>query len=170
MITIRNAREDDILPLAEIGMRAWEQAVTGVADLEALRENARAAFLQFLSEHWLRALVAEQGGAIAGWAAREAFDDEITDLWVDPPHQRQGVGAALLAAMEAEIVAADYDTARLQTHARNGGAVDFFRKHGYEVHWLSVAYSPRLDRDVESVGLSRQLAGEEPIGYGPGGF
>jgi [ribosomal protein S18]-alanine N-acetyltransferase len=72
--------------------------------------------------------------------------------------------------MEKEIVTAGFEAARLQTHARNTAAVSFFQKHGYSVHWLSVDYSERLDRDVESVGLRRQLVADEPIGYGPGGF
>lgn len=170
MITIRNAREDDILPLAGIGLRAWEQAVAGVADLDELRDNARDAFLAFLSRHWLGVTVAEIGGVPAGWAAREALDDQITDLWVDPAHQRLGVGTALLSAVEGEIVAAQYETAGLETHARNTRALAFFGKHGYSVHWLSVTYSPKLDRDVDTVGLTRRLVADDPVGYGPGGF
>lgn len=170
MATIRNAREEDIPLLVGIGVAAWAQAAAGLADLATLRENARAAFEQFLVAHWLRVIVAEKAGTILGWAAREALDDEITDLWVDPARQRQGAGTALVAALEAEIVAAGFEAARLQTHARNDRAVGFFRNRGYGVHWLSVAYSARLDRDVESIGLRRQIVADEPVGYGPGGF
>ena len=170
MITVRNACEEDVPALAEIGLRAWQQAVVGLADPQLPRDHARNAFHQFLGSHWLRVSVAEVGGGLAGWASREALDDEITDLWVDPSHQTKGLGAALLGAMEAEILAAGFEASRLQTHARNTAAIGFFRKHGYSVHWLSVDYSPRLDRDVESVGLRRQLAEEAPIGYGPRGF
>lgn len=170
MTVIRNAREDDIALLVEIGVAAWAQAAAGLADLATLSENARDAFRHFLGTHWLRVIVAEQAGAVAGWAAREALDDEITDLWVDPARQGRGVGTALLAALEAEIAAAGFEAARLQTHARNDRAVAFFRGRGYGVHWLSLAYSPRLDRDAESVGLKKQLVADEPLGYGPGGF
>lgn len=170
MITVRNAREEDVAVLVEIGVRAWEQAVSGVADLQVRSDHARNAFQQFLANRWLRVTVAEFDGHLAGWAAREALDDEISDLWIVPPQQRKGLGSALLAAMEAEIVAAGFEAARLQTHARNVAAVGFFQKHGYAVNWLSVDYSPRLDRDIESVGLRRQLVADEPIGYGPGGF
>ena len=170
MITVRNAREEDVAVLIEIGVRAWEQAVSGVADLQVRSDHARNAFQQFLANRWLRVSVAEFDGHIAGWAAREALDDEISDLWIIPPQQRKGLGSALLAAMEAEIVAAGFEAARLQTHARNVAAVGFFQKNGYAVNWLSVDYSPRLDRDIESVGLRRQLIADEPIAYGPGGF
>lgn len=170
MVMVRNAREGDVATLVEIGTRAWEQAVVGVADLQVRRDHARNAFEQFLSGHWLHVSVAETDGAPAGWAAREALDDEISDLWIDPLQQKRGLGAALLAAMEAEIVAAGFEASRLQTHARNIAAVAFFQKHGYSVNWLSVDYSPRLDRNVESIGLRRQLVADLPIGYGPGGF
>ena len=106
MITVRNAREEDVAVLVEIGVRAWEQAVSGVADLQVRSDHARNAFQQFLANRWLRVSVAEFDGHIAGWAAREALDDEISDLWIIPPQQRKGLGSALLAAMEAEIVAA----------------------------------------------------------------
>ncbi len=167
MIAVRNAVEEDVPALVEIGVRAWEHAV---ADLQVRSNHAGDAFRQFLANRWLRVSVAEYDGHVAGWAAREALDDEISDLWIFPAQQRRGLGAALLAAMEAEIVAGGYEAAKLQTHARNLAAVSFFRKHGYAVSWLSIAYSPRLDRDIESVGLRRQLVADAPTGYGPGGF
>lgn len=170
MITIRYATTDDVPALAEIGLRAWEQAATGVADLDALRDNAREAFLQFLAAKWLTVVVAERGGVTAGWAAREKMDEEITDLWVDPTLQRRGVGTTLLAALEDEMRRSGFEAADLQTHARNAPALAFFRKQGYAVNWLSVTYSPKLDGDVESVGLRRQLVEDQPPGYGPGGF
>ncbi len=170
MITVRNGRENDVPLLAEIGIAAWAQAAAGVTDLASVRVNALDAFRQFLTMHWLRVTVAEQAGVIAGWAAREALDDEITDLWVDPGRQRSGVGTALLNALEIEITTAGYEAARLQTHARNEKAVQFFQERDYHIHWLSVAYSPRLDRDIESIGLRRWLVADEPLGYGPQGF
>ncbi|QRM55050.1 N-acetyltransferase [Sinorhizobium sp. BG8] len=170
MISIRNARQHEVSALADIGMLAWEQAVLGVADLDALRENARNAFAAFLSRHWSTVIAAELDGVLAGWAAREAMDEEITDLWVAPQAQRQGIGSALLSAVEAEMVEASHEAAGLQTHARNALALSFFRKHGYSVSWLSVAYSPKLDRDVESIGLRRNLVEDEPLGYGSNGF
>lgn len=170
MITVRNALEEDVPILIGIGVRAWEQAVTGVAVLQVRRDHARGAFQHFLANRWLRVTVADFDGQLSGWASREKLDDEISDLWVDPPQQRKGLGSALLAAMEAEIVGAGFEAARLQTHARNVAAVGFFQKHGYAVNWLSVDYSQRLDRNIESVGLRRQLVSDEPVAYGPGGF
>ena len=169
MITVRNALEEDVPVLIGIGVRAWEQAIVGVS-VQVRRDHARNAFQQFLANRWLRVTVADFDGQPSGWASREKLDDEISDLWVDPPQQRKGLGSALLSAMEAEIAGAGFEAARLQTHARNLAAVGFFQKHGYAVNWLSVDYSQRLDRNIESVGLRRQLVADAPVAYGPGGF
>jgi ribosomal-protein-alanine N-acetyltransferase len=54
----------------------------------------------------------------------------------------------------------------MQTHSGNSEAIGFFRKHGYSIHWLSVAYNPKLDRDVPSVGLTKQLVSDNQGAYG----
>ncbi|MEB2846055.1 GNAT family N-acetyltransferase [Rhizobiales bacterium RZME27] len=167
MISIRNARDDETAILREIGVRAWEQAVAPIGATAEMRANAEIAFENFTRSSWLTITVAELDGAVAGWASREGLDDTITDFWVHPAFQRQGVGTALLAEIEDEIVRQGFVVARLETHARNTDAVGFFEKNGYAINWLSVAYAPKLDQDVQSVGLSKQLAVEEPATYGP---
>ncbi len=122
--------------------------------------------LNFTHSSWITISVIEKSGHPAGWAAREALDENITDFWIDPDYQGLGLGKALLAEIEQEIVRQGFSKASLETHARNREAVDFFEKHGYTVHWLTVAYNPKLDRDVQSVGLSKQLVEEGPKSYG----
>lgn len=167
MATIRNAREDDVDILAEIGFRSWEKAMVLIGEMSDMRDNARMAFRSFAESSWLTINVVEQHGNVAGWAAREKLDELITDLWIDPHYQRQGLGGALLAEIEAEIVHQGFEVARIETHARNTEAVGFFEKYGYSVNWLSVAYSPKIDRDIQSVGLSKQLVSDDPGTYGP---
>jgi len=167
MATIRNAREDEADILAEIGFRSWEKAMISIGEVTDMQESARAAFLNFTRSSWLTITVVEQFGSLAGWAAREKLDELITDFWIDPHYQGQGLGRALLAEIEAEIVHQGFDTARVETHARNNEAVGFFEKNGYSINWLSVAYSPKIDRDVQSVGMSKQLVIDEPDTYGP---
>ncbi|SMD05690.1 GNAT family N-acetyltransferase [Rhizobium sp. RU36D] len=166
MITIRNARLDEADLLAEIGLRAWEKAMIPVGETGAMLDNARRAFANFTHSSWITISVVEKSGQPAGWAAREALDENITDFWIDPDYQGLGLGKALLAEIEQEIVRQGFSKASLETHARNREAVDFFEKHGYTVHWLTVAYNPKLDRDVQSVGLSKQLVEEGPKPYG----
>jgi ribosomal-protein-alanine N-acetyltransferase len=167
MATVRNAREDEAEIISEIGFRAWEKAMLSIGEVTDMRDNARRAFRLFARDCWLTVNVVEHNGTVAGWSAREKLDELITDFWVDPAHQGQGLGKALLVALEAEIVHQGFEIARIETHAHNVEAVGFFEKHGYAVHWLSIAYSPRIDRDVQSVGLSKRLVPDWDGTYGP---
>ena len=167
MATIRNAREDEVDTLAEIGFRAWEKAMTSIGEMTDMRASARAAFQNFTRSSWITITVVEQGGATVGWAAREKLDELVSDFWIDPAFQGQGLGRSLLSEVEQEIVRQGFEIARVETHAQNSEAVGFFEKNGYSINWLSVAYSPKIDRDVQSVGLSKQLVAEEPETYGP---
>ncbi|TRL43481.1 GNAT family N-acetyltransferase [Rhizobium straminoryzae] len=167
MPTIRNAREDEAELLSEIGLRAWEDAMGEIGVSPELRENAQAAFRGFTYGAWLTITVVEEAGTVAGWAAREGLDELISDFWIDPAFKRRGLGTALLREIEEQIAAHGHPVARLETHARNVEALRFFEGKGYGVNWLSVVYSPKLDQDVQSVGLSKQLVEEDeaPFGY-----
>ncbi|MCF6370040.1 GNAT family N-acetyltransferase [Rhizobium halophilum] len=167
MYTIRNAREHEVGILADVGFRSWEQVMSSIGGLEDMRPNARTAFLNFTRASWLTVTVIEQGGSLSGWAAREKLDELITDFWIDPSYQHQGLGSVLLAALEREIVRQGLESARVETHALNEQAIGFFAKHGYRINWLSAAYSPKLDQEVQSVGLSKVLVADSVEGYGP---
>ncbi|TCV72507.1 ribosomal-protein-alanine N-acetyltransferase [Neorhizobium sp. R1-B] len=167
MASIRNAREDEVDTLAEVGFRAWEKAMISIGEMTDMRESAFSAFQNFTHSSWLTITIVEQGGNVAGWAAREKLDELISDFWIDPAFQGQGLGKLLLEEIEAQIVHQGFEVARVETHARNTEAVGFFEKHGYSVNWLTVAYSPKIDRDVQSVGLSKRLVVEAPDTYGP---
>lgn len=168
MIQIRNAREGEAELLTEIGLRAWQRAMAAIGGTDALLEAAGNAFENFTRSAWLTITVIEQNGVIAGWAAREALDENISDFWIAPSHLRQGLGSALLGRIEKDIAEQGFEKAALQTHSANAEAIEFFRKHGYAIQWLSVAYSPKLDRDVPSVGLVKQLVSDDDGAYGPG--
>ncbi|AXV15059.1 GNAT family N-acetyltransferase [Neorhizobium sp. SOG26] len=166
MGTIRNAREDEVDALAEVGFRSWEKAMAAIGEMNSMREGARSAFLNFTRSSWLTITVIERGGVLAGWAAREKLDELISDFWVDPAYQGQGLGKLLLAEIEAEILHQGFDVARVETHAQNSEAIGFFEKHGYSLKWLTVTYSPKIDRDVQSVGLAKELVQPDLGVYG----
>lgn len=163
---VRNAREDEIDALTGIGLRAWAQAMGPIGGTEAMLQNALRAFADFVRSSWVKITVIEEGGVPAGWASREALDEQITDFWIDPDHQRRGLGSELLQAVEEEVRQHGFDEIKLETHAHNTDAVSFFEKNGYRVNWLSIAYAPKLDQDVQSVGMSKQLVAPAPEGYG----
>lgn len=157
MIIVRLAREDETPTLAAIGLNAWEKAVSGVADAQAMRRVAELSFLSFLRSKWFLVSVIENSGTLTGWAAREDNDATISDLWIEPSMQRNGLGSSLLADLEHRILASGFEASMIKTHAQNVQAISFFRKHGYAISSLSTAYAPKLDRDVESVGMTKIL-------------
>lgn len=168
-MVIRNARANDAARLAAIGYRAWEDKIavwsSGQADIAQLRENARAAYERFARDCWTGIRLAEEDGIIVGWGAREHPRDVpeprtqvVSDLWVDPDHQGKGYGGQLLDTLEAEILAAGLAVVELETHALNHAAIAFYKRRDYSVTWLSTVYSASLDRDIEKVGLRKDLS------------
>lgn len=157
MINLRHAQETDVPKLAAIGIAAWEKAVAGLADVNAMRRVAELSFLSFLGSNWLSVHVVDSDAQPVAWAAREQGDDQISDLWVMPGYQRAGVGSLLLDALEADIDRGGFDSANVTTHAQNAQAIGFFRKHGYAIRSLSTTYAAKLDRNVESVELIKIL-------------
>ncbi len=167
MVTIRKARQEEADILAEIGLRAWQKAMIPVGGTADMADNARNAFLRFTRDGWICITVIEKSGHPSGWAAREELDEAITDFWIDPDSEGQGLGTALLGAVEAEIRDAGFGEAVLETHARNQDAVDFFRARGFAVQWLSIVYNPKLDRDLETVGMRKILVPQQDDLYAP---
>ncbi|MDK1385090.1 GNAT family N-acetyltransferase [Sinorhizobium sp. 8-89] len=157
MFIVRHARQSEIRLLAAIGLRAWEQAIAALADAAKMRRLAEQAFDTFLARHWHTVQLVEEGGRVRGWVAREDLDGTISDLWIEPETQGRGLGSFLLAHIEKRIVADGFDTASARTHAQNASAIAFFQRSGYRVNWLSTAYSQKLDRDVQFIGLSKPL-------------
>jgi ribosomal-protein-alanine N-acetyltransferase len=140
--------------------------MASIGESDAMIDAARNAFRNFVENDWLTITVVEQNGQVAGWAAREGLDETISDFWIDPAFTRQGLGSALLVRIEKEIADQGLEKAAMQTHSGNSEAIGFFQKHGYSIHWLSVAYNPKLDRDVPSVGLTKQLVSDSQGAYG----
>lgn len=167
MIVIRNAQEQEAPHLAAIGVRAWRVASSALGLTAILEANAEEAFAGFTQASWHLILVAERHGVAVGWAARENSGDMISDFWVDPRHHGQGIGGALLEAVEQQVLAAGFPSIKLESHADNERALAFFRKHAYGVSWLSMKYARKLDREVQTIGLRKQLKDVELITYGP---
>jgi ribosomal-protein-alanine N-acetyltransferase len=166
LIHIRNAREGEAELLSEVGLRAWQRAMASIGESDAMVDAARSAFFNFVASRWLTITVAEWNGHVAGWAAREALDETISDFWIDPVFTGHGLGSALLREIERDIAGHGFDKSMIRTHSGNTEAIGFFRKHGYVIHWLSIAYNPKLDRDVPSVGLSKPMETEGDGIYG----
>mgnify|MGYP000359007881 CR=1 FL=1 len=157
MATIRGGRRDEADILAAVGFRAWDSTADGWGDAVGIRENALRSFELFTEAHWLSIDVIERAGQIIGWAAREKLDNQLTDLWIEPIFQRQGFGTILLQHVEDEIRRLGSECAVTEVHSENAGALAFFKKAGYRVAWMTTAWSAKLDRDVDTVGLRKDF-------------
>lgn len=167
MALTRSARGEEVALLVAIGIAAWQSALAASGEASKVEQSALDAFMNFVSNSWKTITVVEEEGAIVGWAARERLDEEITDFWMHPAYQRRGLGRLLLGAIETRAIALGFDELRLKTHARNAAAIAFFKAHGFAVSWLTVAYVPMLDRNVETIGLSKSLVDEGRDDYSP---
>jgi GNAT superfamily N-acetyltransferase len=89
-----------------------------------------------------RVWLAELDGAVVGLLAQA--NDFIDQLFVDPPHQRAGVGTAMLARARRESP----DGLALYTFQRNERARRFYEKHGFRAVKFGVSPAPESEPDV----------------------
>jgi len=159
MVTVRPARAEEGELLGELGFAAWADGMISTAGgPEVDRAHVRAHFVAFCTSGYDTILVAENDGRPVGWGSREDRDNYISDLWVLPHAQGQGIGRILLEALEDEIVKAGYSTAELETAAVNAGGIRFYQREGYSLVWRKLKFSRGLDREVEKVRLVKQVA------------
>ncbi|MBX5132513.1 GNAT family N-acetyltransferase [Rhizobium lentis] len=101
--------------------------------------------------------VAALDAEIVGWIAREGQPNYISDLWVQPHHQGKGVGEALLSYLCELITAEGLTTARIDTHARNLGAIRLYKRCGFTIIWHGIEFSRSIGVPLEKVHLEKQL-------------
>jgi len=93
-------------------------------------------------------LVAESGGAIAGFILAEHEGERAHLITIDvlASERRRGVGTALLHAIEQAVAARGVRQVTLETATDNEAAIAFWQEHGYRtVGVLRNYYLDRLD-------------------------
>lgn len=113
-------------------------------------------------------LIAELNGRPVGFAHVLDFDGRfhLEQLSVHPDAQRQGIGAALLAAVEQAVRQRGASVVTLRTFAEVPWNAPFYRRYGYADAELPVALRPLIDAEkalgllssAERVTLAKQLA------------
>lgn len=155
---IRAAKAEEAKTLGKIGFSSWrdsEFAVhdAGRTDPEILQRD----FEEFCAGYWGTVLVATDFAHPLGWGAREFGNEIISDLWVAPEAQGRGIGAALLAALEAAIALDGLDYAELETYSGNAGAVRFYERQGYDPVWRGMKFSASLNYDLDKIRFRKTL-------------
>jgi ribosomal protein S18 acetylase RimI-like enzyme len=141
---VRPAEQGDVPAMMALHERCWRISYAGIADPTWLVGRP----LAEREREWRRRLigpghptwVAEADGEVVGFVvAGPAVDEDagpddgqVLALYVDPDHQRDGHGRALLAHATAQLAAAGFTAASLWTLRDNPGSRAFYEAQGWE--------------------------------------
>lgn len=129
MPTIRDARPDELEPLARLWYDAWQDAHAGILPAELVRirtlDNLRGRLADMLG----KVRVAEAEDALLGFAL--VLDDELYQLFVAARARGKGVADALIGDAEARMRRAGTATAWLDCAIGNARAARFYEKRGW---------------------------------------
>ena len=115
-----------------------------------------ARILHCLRDPSVNVAVTREHGCLTGFAIMKYADEEahLILVAVDAAHRRRGVGAALLAWLEATARTAGIGVIRLEARTRNAAARAFYRRHGYVEtgilagHYRGIEDGVRIARDL----------------------
>ncbi len=138
---VREARRGDEPAVADIHVRAWQEAYRGLMPdefLDALDPRDRAARYRFEDPDGPTTLIAESAGKLLGFVTfGESRDDdaaglaEVYALYVDPQRHARGVGRALMAGVRDKMLAQGFEAAVLWVLRGNDRAAAFYEREGW---------------------------------------
>ena len=140
---IEPATAADACSVAQVHVRAWQVAYTGIlADdfLAALSvEKRETMWREAIEKRSPELLVARVGDDVIGWVSFDASRDkgapaqigEIWALYVDPSHWAGGVGRALLQRARERLNERGFASIGLWVLAANARAIRFYEAAGF---------------------------------------
>jgi GNAT superfamily N-acetyltransferase len=102
---------------------------------------------------WIKSWVALDDSIIVGVGL--ANDDCIDDLWIHSGYRKQGIGKALLSALETQINSDGFVKAKLRVVAENEAARKFYRREG----WVELKSYPHEKWGFLMVDMQKELIG-----------
>lgn len=146
METIRRASLRDASSMAAIAVEVWlgtylEHGVSRAFADYVLAEHSTDAVRKRLRSASCLAWVSENRDGIDGFLQltlgspappRDCSPYEISTLYVQPRHQGRGKGSALLRECLQHVRQVGGESAWLTVNAGNGGALAFYRRHGFD--------------------------------------
>lgn len=142
LLTIRRAKASDAKSLAKIGHMAWQKGIAAHLPGNAQAKIGPDVFENFVGKHPNQITLAEDEDGVLGFAATEHGDNNVTDLWVAPNHQGQGIGSQLMRQMEQRARDRGFDTVELEVMTSNTRALSLYKYLGYR----EVSRGMTLDR------------------------
>ena len=153
MLTIALATSADAAPILALQRRAYAAEARLYDDwtIPPLTQSLASLLAEIESTTVLKACV---GGALVGSVRARLAEQTclVGRLFVEPLRQRQGIGGALLAAIEAQFVSAA--VFELFTGSRSESNIRLYRRHGY-----AVATTRRLSAQVDIVVMRKPAGG-----------
>ncbi|OHV76427.1 N-acetyltransferase [Rhizobium sp. LCM 4573] len=146
--------------VGEVGFAAWKSSGDGEASFENpdVIEAIRRAFFDYPAAAKGDVAIAEFGGRVVGWGAREDDPDYISDIWVDPAFQGRGVGSALVRHFLERVAIEGFSVAKIHTRASNSSAIRLYERRGFKIVWRGREYSTSMGVELEKVHLEKRLS------------
>jgi len=130
-LTIRQAEERDIRPMAEMDILCFSAPWSEVSFRKEIKENRLAFYI-----------VAEMSGRMVGYAGLWSIVDEghITNVAVHPDFRRKGIGEALITVLLKHTLENGILSHTLEVRASNDPAISLYMKFGFEPAGLRKNY------------------------------
>ena len=157
VLTIRRAKAKDAKSLAKIGHDAWQKGI-GAHLPRNVRDNIGPnVFEEFASNHPDQITLAEDENGVLGFAATEHGGNHVTDLWVDPSHQGQGIGSQLMRQMEQRARDRGYESVELEVLTSNTRALSLYKYLGYREISRGMTMDPVLELPLHKTKMKKSL-------------
>jgi putative acetyltransferase len=124
MITLRPYRPDDAYAVVTLWWDSWHSIRPGLQHPHSLADFRARWAGQMVSRHEI--VVADDDGAVVGFAVADVSDRELSQLFVDRHRKRQGLGRRLLAWAQ-DVMPQGFT---LQTLVDNATSRAFYERHG----------------------------------------
>jgi GNAT superfamily N-acetyltransferase len=128
-LVFRDARPEDIEPIADLWDAGWHQGHAATAPAALTRLRTRASFAERAEAHRDGCFVTERDGALAGFTMLEA--DEIYQFYVAAAAQGSDVARAQMTEAERRLTRSGIATAWLACGLGNARAARFYEKCGW---------------------------------------
>ena len=129
-MTIREWTEKDVIQIAGIEARCFQDAWTVVAFEEVLKYPIHHTFL------------IEDGGQVCAYACLLVLfeDAELEKIAVDLPYRKRGMAKALMDALHEKAKALGAKRCLLEVRVSNLPAISLYEKYGYEKYGVRKRY------------------------------
>ena len=163
----RTMREEDRDGVASVGFGSWLANRHYPEWLDpAVEARAEAWLREFVKAPKCDIVVCLANEAVVGWGARDSLEEPgntsqpwnyISDLWIDPQWQGQGIGTRLLAELIDRMRAERFDKARIEVAQANLRAIDLYIRQGFRETWRGVRMSETLGLPLPRILLEKRL-------------